>query len=123
MTQQRRRPSKPYTWAGGAKLTWELVCQLRRRRYISLVEYARLAAENHVCVETIQRAHSGRSWGTVRTTRMQEEYKHCVYCGTRYGRRFESGRWRSDVLWAQKETCSKSCAERLKWKRGVYANR
>lgn len=114
---------KANTWGSGAKLTLAQVTQLRKRKALGWSEMGHYAKAWGVCTDTIWRAYVGKSWKEVVAKTRADGTKECIICGAAYTRRFADGRYRSDKLWKQKVTCTRGCAVRHHWKRGVYAFR
>ncbi len=115
--------ARPSGWAGGAKLTWEDVCKLRRKKNLSREYVARMAKERGLHRDTIWRAYRGVSWKKEMHQKLPLEYKQCVMCGKSFERRYPCGRHRSAAFWKQKQTCSMSCFVRWQWALGTYNDR
>lgn len=110
-------------WASGAKLTWQDVAHLRKRKFIRMSEQREIAALLGVHKDTLWRALNYRTWKVKKVKTLPNAWKKCVICKKKFERRFANGRHRSDRQWNQKHTCGNSCAIAYKWQLGVYANR
>lgn len=111
------RPSAQY--APGGKLT--------KREFNLIKRYAQRKAsipDVGLCDRQVQRIIAGEAWpyGWL-PKQAEDDFKHCLMCGTQFSRRFANGRLRSPKFWQQKETCGYTCAMKLEWQRGTFKNR